>query len=211
MSESQATGTLAVYSDYVCPFCYLGRASLTRYRERRTEPLEVAWRPFDLRGRKRRRDGTIDDSVDDGKDEDYYKRARRNVQRLADRYDVEMQLDLADDVDSWHAHLVGLHLRREHDEGTFRDFHHATFDALWRDGRDIGEPAVLEDLAADVGVEPDVVEMVLEEDDLENELRAQFAEATERGVTAVPTFVYDDHAARGAVPPEQLERLVEGD
>jgi len=30
----------------------------------------------------------------------------------------------------------------------------------------------------------------------------------ERGVTGVPTFAYDGHAARGAVPPEQLERLV---
>jgi predicted DsbA family dithiol-disulfide isomerase len=38
----------------------------------------------------------------------------------------------------------------------------------------------------------------------------EFAAAQRRGVTGVPTFVADGHAARGAVPPEQLERLVEG-
>ncbi|TKX77851.1 disulfide bond formation protein DsbA, partial [Halorubrum sp. SD626R] len=34
-----ATDSVTVYSDYVCPFCYLGRQSLAEYRETRSEPL----------------------------------------------------------------------------------------------------------------------------------------------------------------------------
>jgi len=45
---------------------------------------------------------------------------------------------------------------------------------------------------------------------LREEVRAKFTEAQQQGVTGVPTFAYDGHAARGAVPPEHLERLVEG-
>ena len=41
-------------------------------------------------------------------------------------------------------------------------------------------------------------------------LREQFREAQSEGITGVPTFVADGYAARGAVPPEQLRRLVEG-
>ena len=69
--------TITVYSDYVCPFCYLGRESLRRYQQERAEPLEIEWRPFDLRSRKRRPDGSIDHSVEDGKDEEYSGGSRR--------------------------------------------------------------------------------------------------------------------------------------
>ena len=71
MSETDAVPTVRVYADYVCPFCYLGYASLDEYRQQREGPLDVEWHPFDLRARKRRPDGSIDDSVDDGKDDSY--------------------------------------------------------------------------------------------------------------------------------------------
>ena len=70
MSEQQASERIVVYSDYVCPFCYLGRASLDQYQASRETPLEIDWRPFDLRSQQRRADGTIDHSVDTGKDEE---------------------------------------------------------------------------------------------------------------------------------------------
>ncbi|MDY6780645.1 MAG: DsbA family protein, partial [Halobacteria archaeon] len=72
------------------PFCYLGRKSLERYRERRDEPLRMDWRPFDLRGQKRGPDGDVDHSVDDGKDEEYFEQVRENVTRLKEKYGVEM-------------------------------------------------------------------------------------------------------------------------
>jgi predicted DsbA family dithiol-disulfide isomerase len=60
---------IQVYSDYVCPFCYLGRAALDQYQSTRETELEIEWHPFDLRSHQRRPDGTIDTCVDDGKDE----------------------------------------------------------------------------------------------------------------------------------------------
>jgi predicted DsbA family dithiol-disulfide isomerase len=201
---------VVVYSDYVCPFCYLGRESLKRYQERREEPLAVEWRPFDLRSGKRNPDGSIDHSVEDGKDEDYYRQARENVRRLQEEYDVEMELDLATDVDSLPAQVVSYYLREHHDYGTWLAFDEAVFDALWREGEDVGDEDVLVRLAGDAGVDPAEVRAALADDDLRATLRERFDEARRRGVTGVPTFVYDGYAARGAVPPEQLERLVEG-
>jgi len=51
------TDAITVYSDYVCPFCYLGRQSLAEYQESREDRLDVDWRPFDLRAGKRGPDG----------------------------------------------------------------------------------------------------------------------------------------------------------
>ena len=41
--STQQTETITVYSDYVCPFCYLGRESLSRYQADRETALEIDW------------------------------------------------------------------------------------------------------------------------------------------------------------------------
>ena len=210
MSSQQAEGAITVYSDYVCPFCYLGRESLRRYQATRDDPLRIDWHPFDLRSNKRTPDGSIDHAVDDGKDEAYYEQARQNVERLRERYGVEMTLDLSREVDSLPAQVVSYHLKGTHPYGTWLAFDEAVFDALWTEGRDIGDSDVLEELAEAAGVDRGVVEEALADDDLRERVRERFSEAKRQGVTGVPTFVYEGYAARGAVPPEQLERLVEG-
>lgn len=206
---SQSTDRVEIYADYVCPFCYLGHASLDRYRETREEPLELDWHPFDLRSGKRDTNGEIDHEADDGKDDDYYEQARQNVRRLQEQYDVEMNQEIATGVDSLNAQLASLYVREEHPEG-WADFDEAIYAALWQEGRDIGDPDVLANLAEDVGVDPEEIREAIESEDLRERLNVRFSEAQKRGVTGVPTFAYDGQAARGAVPPEHLKRLVEG-
>jgi predicted DsbA family dithiol-disulfide isomerase len=202
---------ITVYSDYVCPFCYLGRASLGEYRETREAKLDIDWRPFDLRAQKRGPDGEIDRSVDDGKDEDYFDQVRENVHRLREEYGAEEMLgiDETPEVDSFDAQVAARYVAEERPE-RWLDFDEAIFEALWVDGRDIGDPDVLADLAADVGLDGEEIREAISDDERRDDLREAFTEAQRRGITGVPTFVSDGHAARGAVPPEHLERLVEG-
>ena len=202
---------ITVYSDYVCPFCYLGRQSLSRYQETRDEELDIDWHPFDLRSQKRNPDGSIDFSVDDGKDDDYYEQARQGVRRLQERYDVEMKQEIATDVDSLPAQIVSYYLKEHTDYETWLAFDESVFEALWQDGADIGDTQLLVELAESVGVDGEEVESALDDEMLRTEVREKFTEAQNHGVTGVPTFAYDGYAARGAVPPEQLARLVDGE
>ena len=203
--------SIAVYADYVCPFCYLGRKSLDRYQAGREEPLEIDWRPFDLRAGKRTADGEIDHTVDDGKDDAYFEQAKESVRRLQAQYDVEMELDLATEIDSLDAQVASYYVAEHHPYETWLAFDEAIFAALWQDGADIGDEAVLRDLASEVGIDPAEISAALDDEDLRAALESAFTAAQQAGVTGVPTFAYDGHAARGAVPPEHLERLVEGD
>jgi len=207
---SEASERITVYSDYVCPFCYLGRASLEQYQASRETPLEIDWRPFDLRSQQRRADGTIDHSVDTGKDEAYFEEAKQGVRRLQEKYDVEMDLEIATDVDSLPAQVVSYALKETEPYETWLAFDEGVLDALWRDGRDIGDADVLADVAESAGIDPSRVEDLLDDDATREAVREQFTAAQRQGVTGVPTFAYDGHAARGAVPPAQLERLVDG-
>jgi predicted DsbA family dithiol-disulfide isomerase len=210
MSEQQSGEQIVVYSDYVCPFCYLGRASLEQYQERREEPLDIDWRPFDLRSQQRRPDGSIDHSVDTGKDEAYFEEAKQGVRRLQEKYGVEMDLEIAEDIDSLPAQVVSYHVKTAEDYETWLAFDRAVFEALWQSGRDIGDRDVLTELATEVGIDAETVHSALDDEGLRAEVREQFGAAQQQGVTGVPTFAYDGYAARGAVPPEHLERLVEG-
>ncbi|MDG5757983.1 DsbA family oxidoreductase [Natronococcus sp. A-GB1] len=210
MSATNGADRLTIYADYVCPFCYLGKRSLERYRERRAEPLEVEWHPFDLRRDKRREDGSIDHSVDDGKDDDYFKQARENVRRLQAEYDVEMSQTLAIEVDSLPAQQASWHVFQHYPE-EWPAFDAAIYEALWQAERDIGDPDVLVSLAADTGLPANEIRDAIEDDGLRAELEDLFTDAHQRGITGVPTFVHDGYAARGAVPPAQLERLLEGE
>jgi len=202
---------ITMFSDYVCPFCYLGRQSLDAYRAQRETELPIEWRPFDLRSQKRGPDGEIDHSVDDGKDEAYFEQAKQNVRRLRERYGADEMLDFDDvpDVDSLDAQVAAHYVQEAHPEA-WEAFDEAIFEAHWEEGRSIEDPAVLADLAESVGIDGDEIHDALADENRRERIEAAFEEARRAGITGVPTFVYGEHAARGAVPPEQLERLVEG-
>ncbi|MDY6764187.1 MAG: DsbA family oxidoreductase [Halobacteria archaeon] len=200
---------LVVYSDYVCPFCYLGKASMEEYLKETDKDIDVEWRVFDLRGYKRNPDGSIDDSVEDGKDDAYFEQVRENVKKLKDRYGVEMTLDFSVDVDSWNAQKASIYVKREHRD-KFDDFHEAVFDALWEGGRDIGDVDVLAEIGDSVGLDPDEIRSAVGDEELEDELKSRFEQAQQKGIRGVPAFIYDQHVATGAIPPHQFERLVEG-
>jgi predicted DsbA family dithiol-disulfide isomerase len=205
------TATVTVYSDYVCPFCYIGKESLNRYREETEREVRVDWHPFDLRAQKRRPSGEIDHSVEDGKDEAYYEQARKNVEKLKEKYDIEMiEFDkVPEEVDSLDAQIASFYIKEEHPEN-WEAFDEAVFEALWVDGRDIGDARVLAEIAEDVGLEGDEVLGAVEDENLRERLSETFLEAQENGIAGVPTFICGKDFCRGAVPPEQLERLVEG-
>jgi predicted DsbA family dithiol-disulfide isomerase len=121
-----------------------------------------------------------------------------------------MTLEIATDIDSLPAQTVSYYVKEHYPYETWLDFDVAVFEALWTEGRDIGDTDVLVDLACEVGIAGDEIRSALDDEVLREEVREQFSEAHQRGVTGVPTFAYDGYAARGAVPPEHLERLVDG-
>jgi predicted DsbA family dithiol-disulfide isomerase len=208
---STQNDSVTVYSDYVCPFCYLGRKSLDQYQDNREEELEVDWHPFDLRSQKRGPDGEIDQSVDDGKDDEYYQQAMENVERLQEQYGVGMNMDTATDVDSLNAQIVSYYIKEHYPYETWLEFDEAVLHALWQEGRDIGQEEVLVELAEDVGIDGDEVNSALNDEGIRQKIHEKFSESHQQGVTGVPTFAYEGYAARGAVPPDQLQRLVEGE
>lgn len=209
--SQDADASLVVYADYVCPFCYLGKRSLDRYRADSDVVVAVDWYPFDLRSHKRGPDGEIDDGVDDGKDAAYFDRVREQVERLRAEYGASEMLgiDEVPDVDSLDAQVASHYVQECHRDD-WRAFDDALYAALWEDGRDLGDPDVLAAVGDSVGVEGAEIRKAIRDEERRETVFAAFDAAQQEGITGVPTFQLDGMTARGAVPPERLAALVEG-
>ena len=86
--------------------------------------------------------------------------------------------------------------------------HDALFRAYFVEARDISQPAVLLDIAQQVGLSADGIREVLEKRTFKDAVDADWALSREYGITGVPTFVAGRYGAVGAQPYEVLEQLV---
>ena len=86
--------------------------------------------------------------------------------------------------------------------------HDALFRAYFVDARDISQPAVLLEIATQVGLSAHGAREVLEKRTFKDAVDADWKLSREYGVTGVPTFVAGRQGVVGAQPYEVLEQLV---
>ena len=86
--------------------------------------------------------------------------------------------------------------------------HDALFRAYFVEARDISQPAVLLDIAQQVGLSVDGAREVLEKRTFKDAVDEDWKLSREYGITGVPTFVVGRYGVVGAQPYEALEQLV---
>jgi predicted DsbA family dithiol-disulfide isomerase len=200
-----------IWSDVVCPWCYLGKRRLEQALERfpHRDRIDIVWRSFeldpdaptapqDLAARLASRYGMSTQEA-----------AERNAQmtELAAEAGLAFRLDIAKSSNTFDAHRV-LHVART--DGLESEAKERLLAAYFSEGRVISDPDTLVELAAEVGVDPDRTRVALAGDGFAGEVRADEREAVELGITGVPFFVLGRrYAVSGAQPPELLLQALE--
>ena len=87
--------------------------------------------------------------------------------------------------------------------------HDALFRAYFVEARDISQPAVLLEIAQQVGLPVDGAREVLDKRTFKDAVDADWKLSRQYGITGVPTFVVGRHGVVGAQPYETLEQLLE--
>jgi len=198
-----------IWSDVVCPWCYVGKRrfeeALARFEHR--DEVELVWRSFEL-----------DPSAPPSATEQ-----GTYVQRLATKYGrsvieaqamidnmtetarkegLDFRFDLARPGNTFDAHRL-LHLALEHgrqDELKER-FDRATF----TEGSPVSDHSALRALAAQVGLPDTDVAAVLTSDLYADAVRADEAQARAYGISGVPFFVIDGrYGISGAQPADAV-------
>ena len=87
--------------------------------------------------------------------------------------------------------------------------HGALYRAYFVDARNIGDPEILVDIAASVGLSAELAREVLAERRFKDAVDADWAKSQQYGVTGVPTFVAGGYGVVGAQPLQTLEEFLE--
>ena len=184
--------TVEIWSDVVCPWCYIGKH---RFEDaialvKDEIDVQIVFRPFQL-------DPTASPSHPTPVAEAYARKfggpeqAEKiigNVTRLAAEDGIEFRMDRAVRANTMDAHRV---LWLAADTGHQVALKQRLLEAYFTDGLNVGDHEVLADCAADVGMERDAVLTFLASDDGVVEVKHELEEAGELGITAVPTFVFN--------------------
>ncbi len=201
-----------IWSDVVCPWCYVGKrrfeAALRRFDYR--DEVEVSWRAFEL-----------DPAAPPRRDRDYpghlaakYGVSLTEAQAMIDRMTetaaasgLTFRFDIAQPGNTFDAHRL-THLAAE--QGLQEAAVERLFSATFAEGEAIGERDVLVRLADNVGLDAGAVATALASDAYTSAVRADEQEAAALGIHAVPFFVVDrTYGVSGAQPPDVLLGVLE--
>lgn len=200
---------LEIWSDPICPWCFIGKARLDRALEQRPEhPFELRWHPFQLNP----------DMPPEGMDRTAYLDMKFGARGVLDAYrpvieaaeDSGLALNLPriertpNTVNAHRLiHWAGL-------EGRQSMMVNRLFRAYFQEGRDIGNSSELIRLGKDAGLDENVVARLLDTDADIDAIRQADRLARSRGITGVPFFILDkSHAISGAQPTDLWVQVID--
>lgn len=200
---------LDIFSDPVCPWCYVGKANLDRALAQHPDhPFAIQWHPFQLNP--------------DMPDEGVAKRAY-----LEEKFGGKARVDAIHERLREVARGAGVDMdpdkpqRMPNTLNAHRLIHWAGIEAVqsavvtalmrayWVEGRDIGDIETLADIAAENGMDRAATLRLLQSDADADDIQARDQDARQKGVNAVPTFlVAQQYVVSGAQPTETWDKVI---
>lgn len=200
---------LDIFSDPVCPWCYIGKANLDRALEAHpVNPFVILWHPFQLNP----------DLPAEGMPKRAYLEAKfggpEKVDAIHDRLREVARaagVDMDPDIPRKMPNTLNAHrlIHWAGIEGAQPDVVNRLMRAYWTEGRDIGDLDTLAAIAAEAGMDGAATLRLLRSDADAEDIAARDADARSKGVNAVPTFlVAQQYVVSGAQPPELWAKVI---
>ncbi|MDB5552016.1 MAG: Polyketide biosynthesis associated protein [Rhizobium sp.] len=206
-----------IISDVVCPWCYLGQKRLALALEEVKDSVaaDIAWKPYQLEPNAPPEGfNTFDYLAKKIGGPERVKQSHDMLKGLGAEIGLPFALERAGILpNTLDAHRL-LHWAGKVDPEIQDKVAHALFTANFVEGRNVGDHAVLADIAEKCGMDRAEVERLLSTDTDRDTIRNGIANAQRIGVTGVPFFVIDGkYAISGAqgvdVFANALKRIAE--
>ena len=201
---------LDIFSDPICPWCFIGKRRLERALAARPDlEIDVHWRAFQLNP----------EMPAEGMERQLYLELKFGGPAAAQRiYNTIAEAGAGEKIDfdfgairrtpnTINAHRL---IRRAAAAGKQDAVVEALFRRYFLAGEDIGDTAALLEVAAEAGLEPAGLEAFLAGSEESETVRGEDASARRTGIQGVPTFIFANRfALSGAHEPEVLIQMFE--
>ncbi|SHH26059.1 Predicted dithiol-disulfide isomerase, DsbA family [Chryseobacterium oranimense] len=196
---------IEIWSDVMCPFCYIGKNNFEQALEQLPfkDEVEVEWKSFQL-------DPTLDPLKPQNTIE-YFKEKKGfpaeqaaqmigQVAQMGKGAGIDFDFEKALIINTFNAHKL-LHLAKKY--GKANEMEEALFKAHFTDGKNVGDIEELISLAGHLGIDKDEAKQALVSDEFDYEINQDIQEAKNNGISSVPFFVLNGkYAVSGAQPAE---------
>lgn len=184
-----------VFSDYACPYCYLGGIALRNAAT--ATGAEIVWRAFQLRESGPPKFEPRGERMNLAWENSVYPMA----ERLGAKINQPSRAPL-----TRLAHEAAAWARAKH---SFEPFHQRLFKAFFIEDKDTGELSALKEIAWQSGLNPADLETVVNEKRMADEVDEDLLIARTYGITMVPSFVIGGHVLTGVQDEAVLIRAIE--
>ena len=194
-----------IWSDVVCPFCYIGKKRLEAAAQEAGIELEVHWHSFQLDPEAPVRQEVSNSerlAQKYGRTVAEVEEMQRNIAEMAKAEGIEFNWEGANSGNTFNAHRL-IHLAQS--KGLGNEAQEAFFYSYMTQGLAIGERETLEDVAARIGLNPVEVDDLLDSEEYADFVKFDQEVAHEQlKVTGVPFFVFDQRVALAGAQPKEV-------
>lgn len=208
------TLNIQIWSDIMCPFCYIGKRRIEEALQnfKHKDSVAIEWKSFQLDANfiAEPDDNIIDHLAEKYlKDTDWAQTMIDNMTQNAKNAGLDFHFEKAILANSFHAHRL-LHLAKKYNLAN--ELEELLFKAYLTDGKNVNDLDTLSKLGKEVGIDSEEIKQVLESNEYAKEVQQDIEQAQAIGVQGVPFFVFDNkYAISGAQPAatflQTLERV----
>lgn len=207
--------TLTIWSDFACPYCYIGETRLEKAIDELglKDDVEIVYKAFEL-------DPTASKEVVSGTPERFARKYRLSIDDAKKQIEEISSLGRELGIDFRYATTKYSNTRDAHrlmklaeayyDRATVARLHEALFKAYFVENLILADHKVLLDKATGAGLKEEDVREVLDSDKYDDEVRLDEREAAMRGVRGVPYIMFNGHfAVPGAMTVDGFKSALE--
>ena len=202
---------LEIWSDVMCPFCYMGKRRLeTALREfAHRDEVELVWRSYQLDPELRPAPGkSIHEYLAErkGMTRDWSERMHGELEKSAAELGLSYKFGKVVVANSFDAHRLAHFARKSGIQGPMQE---RLFAAYFTEGRDIGDEETLVGLGAEIGLDPSETRTVIAGGQFADDVRRECQDAEKLGAGGVPFFVIDrSYGFTGAQPSDLILEIL---
>jgi len=210
--QQAETMVVDVWSDIVCPFCYIGKRNFENALEQTglTEFVKVVWHSFELAPDAQTKPGTTiyeELGKRKGWNMEQSRQIHKQMEQRAKESGLEYDFDQTVPANSFNAHRL-LHLAKRH--GVQNKIKESLLKGYFTNGKNIDDEDYLVETGNEAGLSEKEVRNALNSESIEKEIREDIENAHKLGIQGVPFFVLNQkYALSGAQPVEVFVETLE--